>query len=99
MKRLPLTALLVVVLAGCGSDEGRCDEAAAARRRRPGRLTARPAETPADSGEAGTRKLGQARLYVPPGDGPKRLVVMLHGAGGFRPTPSTCCAPTPIGPA
>lgn len=47
-----------------------------------GRLGARPPEAPASSGKTGLRRLGQAQLYVPPGDGPKTLVVSLHGAGG-----------------
>jgi predicted esterase len=45
-----------------------------------GRLTARPPETPPEGGPTGLRHLGRALLYVPPGDGPKRLVLTRHGA-------------------
>jgi predicted esterase len=89
MTRL-LAAALVLVLglaSACGG--GGDDEAAAAKNERDaaraaaavqGRLTARPPETPPEGGPAGLRHLGRALLYVPPGDEPKRLVLVLHGA-------------------
>ncbi|GIH98454.1 alpha/beta hydrolase [Planobispora takensis] len=51
---------------------------------RHGRLTARPAANPVTV-EPGTHRLdGRVLLYVPPipQDGPSRLAVVLHGAGG-----------------
>lgn len=89
MNRVLAAALVLVlgVVAGCGG--GGDDEAAAAEKERAqaraaaaaqGRLTARPPETPPEGGPAGLRHLGRALLYVPPGDGPKRLVLTLHGA-------------------
>jgi predicted esterase len=89
MTRL-LAAALVLVLglaAGCGGSGDDGDAAAAKQRAEAraaaaaqGRLTARPPATPPEGGPAGLRHLGRALLYVPPGDGPKRLVVTLHGA-------------------
>jgi predicted esterase len=89
MTRL-LAAALVAVL-GCASacGGGGDDESAAPTKERAqsrataaaqGRLTARPPETPPEGGPTGLRHLGRALLYVPPGDGPKRLVLTLHGA-------------------
>jgi phospholipase/carboxylesterase len=46
-----------------------------------GRLTARPHDSVDDSGRPGLRTIDGATLYVPPGDGPKTLVLALHGAG------------------
>ena len=99
MRRLPLAALLVVLLAGCGSDE----QPAATKPPPPavadqGRLTARPAESSAQGSAAGTQKLGGALLYVPPGDGPKRSSWparrrQLPGGADRR-----CCARTPTAP-
>jgi phospholipase/carboxylesterase len=86
MRRLAPAAIAVVLLAGgCGGD----DEPKAASKTPPappsaeatkGRLTARPPRSVDSPGEAGRRRLGRALLYVPPGDGPKRLVLTLHGA-------------------
>ena len=85
-----LAALLVLVLASaCGG--GGDDEAAAAKQKQKreatraaaaaqGRLTARPPATAPEGGPAGLRHLGKALLYVPPGEGPKHLVLLLHGA-------------------
>jgi phospholipase/carboxylesterase len=89
MKRLLVAALALVLglTSACGG--GGNDDAAAAKEKRDagraaagtqGRLTARPPETPPEGGPAGLRHLGRALLYVPPGDGPKRLVLVLHGA-------------------
>lgn len=84
MRLLLLAALLVVLAAGCGSDDKPAATKPPPAVADQGRLNARPSEpSGAEGGEAGTQKLGRALLYVPPGDGPKRLVVMLHGAGGF----------------
>jgi predicted esterase len=88
MTRL-LAAALVAVLgfASCGG--GGNNESASPTKERAqaranaatqGRLTARPPETPPEGGPTGLRHLGRALLYVPPGDGPKRLVLTLHGA-------------------
>ncbi len=52
----------------------------------PGRLSAVPAGIAADQAPAGAHPAlpgpGAAAVYVPPGTGPRRLVVVLHGAGG-----------------
>src|SRR5262245_17958761 len=89
MTRVLAAALLLVLglTSACG---GGGDEAAAAKQKKrdeaqvaaaaQGRLTARPPETPPEGGPAGLRHLGRALLYVPPGDGPKHLVLFLHGA-------------------
>ena len=85
MSRPVLALLVVLLVAACGSDEKAATtqpppSPAAAEQ---GRLSARPSEPgQADGGETGLQELGSARLYVPPGDGAKRLVVSLHGAGG-----------------
>jgi phospholipase/carboxylesterase len=55
--------------------------------RPPERLTIAPARAPDRRFEAGTQPLGlggerDGVLYLPPGDPPSRLIVMLHGAGG-----------------
>jgi phospholipase/carboxylesterase len=88
MRLLALPCLLLMLACGCGSD----DEPAATTPPAPslpsdaaskGRLTARPPAQPTDpSTTSGLRRLGRARLYVPGGEGAKRLVVTLHGAGG-----------------
>ena len=88
MSRVLAAALVLGLWVAAGCDGGD-DEAAAAKKERAetrasaaahGRLTARPPETPPDGGPAGLRHVGRALLYVPPGDGPKRLVLTLHGA-------------------
>jgi phospholipase/carboxylesterase len=87
MSRAVLALLVVALAAACGSGS---KEKAATTQPPPspqaaeqGRLSARPSEPgEADGGETGLQELGSARLYVPPGDRPKRLVVSLHGAGG-----------------
>jgi predicted esterase len=81
MRRLALAALVVLLAAGCGGD----DEAAPEPPPPPaafdqGRLGARPHAVD-DEGEAGDRQLGSALLHVPPGDGPRTLLLGLHGAG------------------
>jgi phospholipase/carboxylesterase len=84
MRSLALAALVLLLAGGCGTGEESTPPPATppAASAAEGRLSARPPEAPASSGEAGLRRLGDARLYVPPGDGPKTLVVTLHGAGG-----------------
>lgn len=51
-----------------------------------GRLSARPGTLPADLGPPGRHPAepdgSAAAAYVPPASGPRRLVVVLHGAGG-----------------
>ena len=85
MSRAVLALLFVAFAAACGSGS---EEKAASPPPSPeaagqGRLSARPGEAgQADGGETGLQRLGPARLYVPPGDGPRHLVVSLHGAGG-----------------
>jgi phospholipase/carboxylesterase len=83
-----LAAVVVLALAtACGSgDEGssaaekqRAQARAAAAAN--GRLTAKPPASPSsEPAKPGLHRLGQALLYVPPGDGSKRLVVTFHGA-------------------
>ncbi len=49
-----------------------------------GRLSARPAGAAADTGPTGPQPVdpdGTAAAYVPAASGPRRLVVVLHGAG------------------
>jgi phospholipase/carboxylesterase len=87
-----LAAVLVLVLGLASACGGGGDDAAAAAKQRQkrvearaaaeaqGRLTARPPTTPPEGGPAGLRHLGKALLYVPPGEGPKHLVLLLHGA-------------------
>jgi predicted esterase len=81
--------LVLGLASACGG--GGDDEAAAAKQEQKreatraaaatqGRLTARPPATPPEGGPPGLRRLGRALLYVPPGEGPKRLVLLLHGA-------------------
>ena len=86
MRRLALAAAVVLLCCGCGGGDDEAErpqppapppEAAAE-----GRLSARPPDSVDEEGEAGLRTLGAARLYAPPGDGPRTLVVTLHGAGG-----------------
>ena len=98
MTRLALAALVAVLAAGCGGDD---DEAAPPAPPPPatpsmastqGRLTARPQEVD-DEGKAGERQLGGAMLYVPPGDGPKTLVLGLHGAGSSPEEPMALLRP------
>lgn len=87
MRPLALAALLVALAAGCGGGD---EDAAPAPQPPPppadvsaqGRLTARPHESIDDPGKPGLRTIDGATLYVPPGDGPKTLVLGLHGAGG-----------------
>jgi phospholipase/carboxylesterase len=85
MRPLALAALVVALLGGCGG-EGK--ESEPAQPPTPpvdvstqGRLTARPHDSVDDSGRPGLRTIDGATLYVPPGDGPKTLVLALHGAG------------------
>jgi phospholipase/carboxylesterase len=80
---LALLAVLLVAACGSGSEEKATSPPPSPEAAAQGRLSARPGEAgEADGGETGLRQLGSARLYVPTGDGPKRLVVSLHGAGG-----------------
>jgi phospholipase/carboxylesterase len=80
---LALLAVLLVAACGSGSEEKATSPPPSPEAAEQGRLSARPSESEgADGGETGFQELGTARLYVPPGDGPKRLVVSLHGAGG-----------------
>jgi predicted esterase len=95
MSRLALVALAVLLAAGCGGgDDGQtateppAPPAASAQ----GRLAARPHEGDAD-GKSGLRRLGDAILYVPSGDGPKTLVLGLHGAGSGPEEPMALLRP------
>jgi phospholipase/carboxylesterase len=96
MTRLALCVLVAVLAVGCGGD----DEADPAQPPPPpseaatqGRLTARPADAVDDEGPAGLRMIGSAQLYVPPGDGPKTLVLGLHGAGSTPDEPMALLRP------
>jgi phospholipase/carboxylesterase len=85
MRPLGLAALVVLLAAGCGGDgepEAATPPPPPSQSATQGRLTARPSQTVESPGEPGLRRLGGARLYVPPGDEAKTLVVALHGAGG-----------------
>jgi predicted esterase len=98
MRPLALAALLVALAAGCGGDDG--DAAPAPQPPPPpadvsaqGRLTARPHESIDGPGKPGLRTIDGAMLYVPPGDGPKTLVLGLHGAGGDPAEPMALLRP------
>ena len=80
MKFLAVAALVVLLAAGCGGDKEPEAAQAPPAAANKGRLTARPPQSVDSTAKPGLRSLGAARLYVPPGDGPKRLVLMLHGA-------------------
>jgi phospholipase/carboxylesterase len=78
--RAPLLAVLALLVAGCGGsgDEEQAEGTAAA---------ATGSTTTADSCSPGVHELtlgnGQAaRMHVTAGDGPRALIVALHGAGG-----------------
>ena len=98
MTRLALAALIAVLAAGCGGDDDAAAPAPPAPPPAPsaaaaqGRLSARP-QPVEDAGEAGERRIGGAMLYVSPGDGPKTLVVGLHGAGSNPEEPMALLRP------
>ena len=84
MRRVALALLLGLLAAGCGGD----DEPEVAQPPAPpsaaateGRLTARLGDSVEEPGPEGLRTIDGAKLYVPPGDDPKTLVLSLHGAG------------------
>ena len=86
MARLLVATFVLALATACGSGEDsdaaekqRAEARAAAAAK--GRLTVRlPATPPSAAPRPGMHRVGEALLYVPPGDGPKRLVVTLHGA-------------------
>jgi phospholipase/carboxylesterase len=86
MRRFAFAAVVVLLCCGCGGDDNEAERprppAPAPEAAAQGRLSARPSDSVDDPGEAGLRNFGAARLYAPPGDGPRTLVVTLHGAGG-----------------
>jgi phospholipase/carboxylesterase len=83
MRRLALVVLVLAAGCGGGDDEAERPEPPPppSQAATEGRLTARPEASVDEEGPAGLRKLGAATLYVPQADGPKTLVVGLHGAG------------------
>jgi phospholipase/carboxylesterase len=97
MKALALAALVVALVAGCGSDgddsEPAPPPAPPAEMSAQGRLAARPHDTVDAPGKPGLRTIDGATLYVPPGDGPKTLVVGLHGAGSDPAEPMALLRP------
>jgi predicted esterase len=97
MRPLALAALVVALLGGCGGDD---KESEPAQPPPPpvdvstqGRLTARPHDSVDDPGKPGLRTIDGATLYVPPGDGPKTLVLALHGAGSDPAEPMALLRP------
>jgi phospholipase/carboxylesterase len=97
MRPLALAALVVALLGGCGGDD---KESEPAQPPPPpvdvstlGRLTARPHDSVDDPGKPGLRTIDGATLYVPPGDGPKTLVLALHGAGSYPAEPIALLRP------
>lgn len=85
MRCLAPAAIVVVLTGWCGGGDEReavkasppTTPSAAAKT---GRLASRPPQSVDSPAKPGLRSLGAARLYVPRGDGAKRLVVTLHGA-------------------
>jgi phospholipase/carboxylesterase len=95
MKVVP--ALAAAILAGAATACGGSDEEPRREARQPapqaqlaaaqrGRLTVRPSQPRrAARGQTGLRAIGRGArglLYVPPGERPRGLVVVLYGAGG-----------------
>ena len=97
MRTLALSALVVLLLAGCGGDgddaEPSTPPAPPAETSAQGRLTARPHDVVDAPGDRGLRTIDGAALYVPAGDGPKTLVVGLHGAGSGPDEPMALLRP------
>jgi predicted esterase len=96
MTRLALGAIVAVLAAGCGGgDEAESPQPppAPTEAATQGRLAARPPEAVEDEGDTGLRRIGSAQLYVPSGDGPKTLVLGLHGAGGSPDEPIALLRP------
>jgi phospholipase/carboxylesterase len=98
MRRLVPPAIVVALAVGCGG--GGDDETERLRPPAPppeaasqGRLTARPAPAVEGERDAGLRRIGAAQVYVPAGDGPKTLVVGLHGAGSSPDEPIALLRP------
>lgn len=84
MRPVALAAFIVALVVGCGGgDDPEPAEPAAppAELSTQGRLTARPRTSVDDAGKPGLQTIDGATVYVPPGDGPKTLVLGLHGAG------------------
>src|SRR5688500_15666030 len=97
MSRLVLGAILVALTAACGGSDDETErppppappsEAASA-----GRLIARPSAAVEDEGDAGLQRLGAAQVYVTRADGPKTLVLGLHGAGSSPDEPMALLRP------
>jgi predicted esterase len=97
MRRLALALLVSLLAAGCGGGEeperAQPPAPTPAEVSAQGRLTARPLESVEDQGPAGLRTIGGATLYVPAGDGPKTLVLGLHGAGADPAEPMALLRP------
>jgi predicted esterase len=97
MRSLALAALVVALLGGCGGDDAESEPAdppaPPAEVSAQGRLTARPHDAVDDPGKPGLRTLDGAALYVPPGEGPKTLVLALHGAGSDPAEPMALLRP------
>jgi phospholipase/carboxylesterase len=97
VRPLALAAFVFGLVVGCG---GGRDEARPASPPAPpadvsaqGRLTARPHNSVDDPGKPGLSTIDGATLYVPPGDGPKTLVLGLHGAGSVPAEPMALLRP------
>ena len=97
MRRLVPAAILAALAVGCGGGD---DESQRPRPPAPpseaatqGRLTARPSAAVEDERGAGLRRIGPAQVYVPPADGPKTLVLGLHGAGSSPDEPIALLRP------
>jgi predicted esterase len=97
MRLLVLAALAVALLGGCGGDGGDAEPspppAPPADASAQGRLVARPHDSVDDPGKPGLRTVDGATLYVPASDGPKTLVLALHGAGGDPAEPMALLRP------
>lgn len=97
MRPLALAALVVALLGGCGGGDAESEPAdppaPPAEVSAQGRLTARPHDSVDDPGKPGLRTLDGATLYVPPGEGPKTLVLALHGAGSYPAEPMALLRP------
>jgi phospholipase/carboxylesterase len=97
MRRLTLAVLASLLVAGCGGgdDSERAQPPAPppAEVAAQGRLTARPLESVDDEGPTGLRTIRGATLYVSPGEGPKTLVLGLHGAGSDPAEPMALLRP------
>jgi phospholipase/carboxylesterase len=97
MRRLVLAALVVALAAGCAGGDGEADRpppaAPPSGASTEGRLTARPTGAVDDEGATGLRRIGAAQIYVPSGNGPRTLVLGLHGAGSTPDEPMALLRP------